>query len=79
VSPLSRSLHSFLSWFVEQNLKMLILIGKGEIIMLDHHLVLYKSCYDVVIYLVAMSADENELMLSAVLNAFVDALNILLK
>jgi hypothetical protein len=29
--------------------------------------------------LVAMSADENELMLSAVLNAFVDALNILLK
>ena len=47
--------------------------------MLDSHLVLYKSSFDLMIYLVAASPDENELMLAGILNALSDALVILLK
>ena len=47
--------------------------------MLDSHLVLYKSSFDLMIYLVAASPDENELMLAGILNALSDALVIILK
>jgi hypothetical protein len=46
--------------------------------MFDGHVVVYKSSLDVFMYLVG-SADENELILSAVLSTYFDALSILLK
>ena len=55
------------------------LIFKGDILMLDHALVLYKPCNDLFVYLIAHSPDENEIMLFSILNSFHDALTILLR
>jgi hypothetical protein len=51
----------------------------AEIIMLENQLVLFKSSLDVFIYFIAHSAHDNELMLSSILNAFYDALSMVLK
>ena len=51
----------------------------GELIMLENSLVLYKSSIDLFFYLVAASADENEIMLSAILNSFYDAMTMVLR
>ncbi|KAI9591034.1 Longin-like domain-containing protein [Syncephalis fuscata] len=50
----------------------------AEITLLDGHVVCYRSVVDVYVYLVG-SADENELILSTTLNAYVDALDSLLR
>ncbi|CAO3677412.1 unnamed protein product [Umbelopsis vinacea] len=52
--------------------------AQGEIIMYDNHIVLYRSNIDIFFYVVA-SADENELMISSMLNAFYDAVSTLLR
>lgn len=46
--------------------------------MYDNHIVLYRSNIDIFFYVVA-SADENELMISSMLNAFYDAVSTLLR
>ncbi|ORY02397.1 coatomer protein [Basidiobolus meristosporus CBS 931.73] len=51
--------------------------SNGEIILLDGQVVVYQSSVDVFFYLVG-SGDENELLLSTVLNGYHDALSILL-
>jgi hypothetical protein len=50
----------------------------GEVIMYDNQIVLYRSNIDIFFYVVA-SADENELMISSMLNAFYDAVSTLLR
>ncbi|KAG9284486.1 hypothetical protein G9A89_014090 [Geosiphon pyriformis] len=50
----------------------------GEIILYDNNVVLYRSNIDVFFYLVG-SAEENELLLSNILNAFYDAVSSLLR
>ena len=50
----------------------------GEIIMFDGHVIVFKNTIDVFIYAVG-SPDENELMLMSVLQAYYDALGLLLK
>ncbi|KAJ3212435.1 Coatomer subunit zeta-1, partial [Clydaea vesicula] len=50
----------------------------SEIIMFDGHVVVYKNSIDVNFYLIG-SSEENELILSAILQTFFDALSILLK
>ncbi|KAH8554273.1 Longin-like domain-containing protein [Umbelopsis sp. PMI_123] len=52
--------------------------AQGEIIMYDNQIVLYRSNIDIFFYVVA-SADENELMISSMLNAFYDAVSTLLR
>ncbi|KAK9717124.1 Golgi-to-ER vesicle coat component [Basidiobolus ranarum] len=51
--------------------------NNGEIILLDGQVVIYRSSVDVFFYLVG-SADENELLLSTVLNGYYEALSLLL-
>ncbi|CAG8585442.1 6191_t:CDS:2, partial [Cetraspora pellucida] len=51
--------------------------ANGEIILYDNHVVLYRSNIDVFFYVVG-SAEENELLLSSILNAFYDAVSSLL-
>jgi hypothetical protein len=46
--------------------------------MFESHVVVYKTSLDVFMYLIG-SVDENELILSAVLNTYFDALSILLR
>ncbi|GAA5887290.1 hypothetical protein JCM5296_004591 [Sporobolomyces johnsonii] len=50
----------------------------GDILLYDNHLVLYKSSIDLTFYVVGPQG-ENELMLQAVLNAFYDAVAMLLR
>ncbi|TFL02812.1 coatomer protein [Pterulicium gracile] len=50
----------------------------GEIILYDSHLAVYKHSLDLILYFIS-GPDENELMLSAALNALVDALQMLLR
>ncbi|KAG2178788.1 hypothetical protein INT43_001634 [Umbelopsis isabellina] len=50
----------------------------SEVIMYDNQIVLYRSNIDIFFYVVA-SADENELMISSMLNAFYDAVSTLLR
>jgi hypothetical protein len=50
----------------------------GEIILYDSHLAVYKHSLDLILYFIA-GPDENELMLSAALSAFVDSLQLLLR
>ncbi|KAJ3090559.1 Coatomer subunit zeta-1 [Quaeritorhiza haematococci] len=52
-------------------------MATGEIIMFDGHVVVYKNTIDVFIYFVG-SSEENELILSSVLQAYYDSLSILL-
>ncbi|CAM0139977.1 Golgi-to-ER vesicle coat component [Umbelopsis sp. WA50703] len=52
--------------------------AQGEVIMYDNQIVLYRSNIDIFFYVVA-SADENELMISSMLNAFYDAVSTLLR
>ncbi|KAJ3127219.1 hypothetical protein HK101_005619, partial [Irineochytrium annulatum] len=51
--------------------------GNGEIIMFDGHVVVYRNSIDSFVYIVG-SAQENELILANVLQAFHDALSMLL-
>jgi coatomer subunit zeta len=46
--------------------------------MYDNQIVVYRSNIDIFFYVVA-SADENELMISSMLNAFYDAVSTLLR
>ena len=50
----------------------------GDIILYDGHLAVYKHSLDLVFYLLGGAA-ENELMLSAALGAFSDAVHMLLR
>ncbi|RIB05631.1 Longin-like domain-containing protein [Gigaspora rosea] len=52
--------------------------ANGEIILYDNHVVLYRSNIDVFFYVVG-SVEENELLLSTILNAFYDAVSSLLR
>ena len=55
-----------------------ILSFLGEIIMFEGNIVVYKNSVDVFIYLIG-GPEENELILSAILQTYYDALSILLK
>ncbi|KIK61080.1 hypothetical protein GYMLUDRAFT_43184 [Collybiopsis luxurians FD-317 M1] len=50
----------------------------GDIILYDGYLAVYKHSLDIIIYFIA-SPSENELMLSAALNSFIDAQSLLLR
>lgn len=50
----------------------------GEIILFDNQVVLYRFHEDVFFYIVGM-AEENEAMLLVILNAFSDAVSMLLR
>ena len=50
----------------------------GEIMMMDGYVVVYRNNVDVFFYVVG-SAEENELLLGGVLNAFYDAVQTILK
>ncbi|EGF98397.1 uncharacterized protein MELLADRAFT_73607 [Melampsora larici-populina 98AG31] len=50
----------------------------GDILIIQNHLVLYRSIIDMTIYVVAQES-ENELMLQTLLNSFFDAISILLR
>lgn len=52
--------------------------GIGDIILYDGRLAVYKHSLDLIFYIIG-NADENELMLSAALNAFSDAVHLLLR
>ncbi|RHZ82186.1 hypothetical protein Glove_113g49 [Diversispora epigaea] len=52
--------------------------ANGEIILYDNHVVLYRNNIDVFFYVVG-SAEENELLLNNILNAFYDAVSNLLR
>ncbi|TPX30942.1 hypothetical protein SmJEL517_g05585 [Synchytrium microbalum] len=52
--------------------------SNSEIIMFDGHVIVYKNTIDVFIYVVG-SPDENELILMSVMQAYYDALGLLLK
>ncbi|KAK9718161.1 Golgi-to-ER vesicle coat component [Basidiobolus ranarum] len=52
--------------------------ANSEIILFDGQVVLYRSAVDVYFYVVG-SAEENELLLSSVLNAYYEAVSILLR
>ncbi|KAJ2813377.1 Golgi-to-ER vesicle coat component [Coemansia sp. 'formosensis'] len=52
--------------------------SSGEVILYDGHTVLFKYVNDVHLYLVG-DPEENELLLSAVLNGLVEAISLLLK
>lgn len=50
----------------------------GDVILYDSHLALFKHSLDLIFYIIG-PATENELMLTAALNAFSDALSMLLR
>lgn len=50
----------------------------GDVILYDSHLALFKHSLDLIFYIIG-PATENELMLAAALNAFSDALSMLLR
>ena len=50
----------------------------GDIILYDGRLAVYKHSLDLIFYLIA-NQDENELMISAALSAFSDAVHMLLR
>lgn len=50
----------------------------GDILLIQNHLVLYKSIIDITVYVIGQEG-ENELMLQTLLNSFFDALSILLR
>ncbi|CAH7688239.1 Longin-like domain-containing protein [Phakopsora pachyrhizi] len=52
--------------------------SNGDILMIQNHLVLYKSIIDLTIYVIGQE-NENELMLQNLLNSFYDSLSILLR
>lgn len=52
--------------------------ASGDIILFDSHLILFKASLDVIFYVVG-PAEENELMLNGVLNAFYDATSMLVR
>lgn len=54
------------------------LLSSGDIILYESHLVLYRHSLDLVFYLIG-PATENELMLNSALQAFFDAVSILLR
>lgn len=51
---------------------------KGDIILYDGRLAVYKNSTDVIFYIIG-NPEENELMLSLALNSFYDALTMLLR
>jgi coatomer subunit zeta len=51
---------------------------KGDVIIYDGHLVLYRQTLDLIFYIVS-TPNENELMLSAGFTAFYDALSLLFR
>ena len=52
--------------------------GEAEIALLDHHVVVYKFCADLHFFVTA-HVDENEIIVATVLNAFFDAVSLLLR
>ena len=56
----------------------LALSYKGDIILYDGHLAVYKHSLDLIFYILG-GASENELMLQAALSAFSDAVHMLLR
>ncbi|KDQ56354.1 hypothetical protein JAAARDRAFT_132541 [Jaapia argillacea MUCL 33604] len=50
----------------------------GDIILYDSHLALYKHSLDLIFYFIS-SPEENELVVQSALNAFMDALQLLLR
>ncbi|CAG8623839.1 13183_t:CDS:2, partial [Ambispora leptoticha] len=52
--------------------------ANGEIILYDNHVILYRNNIDVFFYVVG-SAEENELILSSILNAFYEAVSSILR
>jgi len=50
----------------------------GDILLIQNHLVLYKSIIDITVYVIGQEG-ENELMLQTLLNSFFDALSLLLR
>eukprot|EP01101_Sappina_pedata_P009027 TRINITY_DN5134_c0_g1_i1.p1 TRINITY_DN5134_c0_g1~~TRINITY_DN5134_c0_g1_i1.p1 ORF type:complete len:184 (+),score=69.72 TRINITY_DN5134_c0_g1_i1:31-552(+) len=53
-------------------------LANSEIILFDNNVVVYRSSGDVFFYVIG-SYDENELLLSSILNIFYDVLSILLR
>jgi hypothetical protein len=54
------------------------LYRKGDVILYDSHLAVYRHITDIIVYVMG-NADENELMLNSALGAFCDALQVLLR
>lgn len=52
--------------------------GANDVILLDSQIIVFKTCVDVIVYIVGSMA-ENELILSSILSTFIEALNIVLK
>ena len=52
--------------------------GEAEIALLDNHIVVYKFCADLHFFVTA-KVDENEIIVATVLNAFFDAVSLLLR
>ena len=52
--------------------------GEAEITLLDNHIVVYKFCADLHFFVTA-KVDENEIIVATVLNAFFDAVSLLLR
>ena len=55
-----------------------VTIREAEIALLDHHVVVYKFCADLHFFVTA-HVDENEIIVATVLNAFFDAVSLLLR
>ncbi|OMJ21374.1 Coatomer subunit zeta-1 [Smittium culicis] len=62
----------------EHNLGIKLMKAGGEILLHENNLVLFNTVSDLNFCLVGV-AEENELLLSSILNGFVDAVNILLR
>ncbi|OLY82638.1 Coatomer subunit zeta-1 [Smittium mucronatum] len=62
----------------EQNLGQKLLKAGGEILLYENNLILFNTISDLTFCLVGV-ADENELLLSSILNGFVEAIGILLR
>ena len=60
------------------DLRVPILDRKGDVILFDTYLAVYRNPLDLIIYILSPPS-ENELMISAALTAYYDALSILLK
>ncbi|MBW0503446.1 hypothetical protein O181_043161 [Austropuccinia psidii MF-1] len=52
--------------------------SNGDILLIQNHLILYKSIIDMTVYVIGHEG-ENELMLQNLLSAFIDAMSILLR
>ena len=52
--------------------------GEAEIALLDNYIVVYKFCADLHFFVTA-KVDENEIIVATVLNAFFDAVSLLLR